>query len=147
MVTAQDQLRALLREDIAPRLRQAGLTGTERTFKVSSHEFFAQIGIQSSTSSTAERVKFTANVQVISKAAWDAARVEMKWLPARPSPNVTYPVSGSWQERIGTLISGSDQWWWLDASGQRRGEVVAELGDALVFRAVPAIHSNMKSNG
>lgn len=145
MVTAQDQLRALLREDIAPRLRRAGLTGTERTFRVSSREFFAQIGIQSSTSSTAGRVKFTANIQVIGKAAWNAARSEMEWLPARPSPNVIYPVS-SWQERVGTLMSGSDRWWWLDANGQGRGKVVAELGDALVFRAVPAIHSQMKSN-
>jgi hypothetical protein len=91
-------------------------------------------------------VKFTANLQVISKAAWDAARAEKKWLPARPSPNVMYPVSRSWQERIGTLMSESDRWWWLDANGEGRREAVAELGDALMFRAVPAIHSHMKSN-
>ncbi|MBA8816563.1 hypothetical protein FHX48_001636 [Microbacterium halimionae] len=51
-MTAQDQLRALLRDDIALRLRAAGLIGTEGRFSIPSNDFYAQIGIQSSAAST-----------------------------------------------------------------------------------------------
>lgn len=141
--TAQEQLKALLREDLARRLRAEGLTGTERKFAVPSRGFFAQLGIQSSVSSTSEYVKFTVNAQVIRKADWEAARQDRAWLPAKPSPNVGYPVAGSWQERVGLLMGPNDRWWGMDASGANRGEIASEVLHAVINFALPAIRERI----
>lgn len=143
MVTAQEQLKALLREDLAPQLRAEELTGTERKFAVPSRWYFAQLGIQSSVSSTSEYVKFTVNAQVIRKADWEAARQGRAWLPARPSPNVGYPVPGSWDERVGLLMGTNDRWWGLDASGADRGAIASEVIHAVIDFALPAMRERI----
>ena len=139
-MTAQDQLRALLREDIAPRLRAAGFTGTERRFSLLSDEYFAQIGIQSSVASTCDDVKFTATLQVISKSQWMNSE---RRLPMRPSPNVGYGLELGWDARIGSLMGVGDRWWWLDARGSQRGAVARELGDALLSVGLTALRERM----
>ncbi|SFR82945.1 protein of unknown function [Agromyces sp. CF514] len=143
MATAQEQLKALLREDLAPRLRAAGLTGIERTFAVPSREFFAQLGIQSSVSSTSEYVKFTMNAQVIRKADWEATRQDRVGLPARPSPNVGYPLERSWWERVGLLMGTTDRWWTLDAGGANRSEIASDVIHAAIDFALPAIRERI----
>ncbi|ANJ27358.1 DUF4304 domain-containing protein [Agromyces aureus] len=143
MATAQEQLKALLREELAPRLRAEGLTGTERSFTVPSREFFAQLGIQSSVSSTSEIVKFTVNAQVIRKASWEAARQDRARLPAKPSPNARYSVEGSWDERVGLLMGTTDRWWTLGANGANRGEIASDVIHAVIDFALPSIRERM----
>ncbi|GAB3601123.1 hypothetical protein GCM10027408_32150 [Microbacterium tumbae] len=109
-----------------------------------SPRFFAQVGVQSSTSSTREIVKFTVNLQVIAKAKWSAAREEHGWLPAKPSPNVMYAAGiHDWSSRIGTLIDGRDKWWTLDADGAGRDEVAREVVNAIVNHGLLAMRARM----
>ena len=71
MVTAQEQLRSMLRDDVAPILRTAGFQGTERKFVFPDADWFAQVGVQTSTASTSSLSRFTINAQVIPKAFWN----------------------------------------------------------------------------
>jgi len=145
VITAQEQLRALLREDVAPALRALGLTGTERTFRLPSRTHFAQIGIQSSTSSLWDLVRFTANVSVIDRDSWDAAKRTEAWLPKQPSPNGRYSVRGlaQWKQRAPKLASGSDDWWEIGHHGHERERVAASVIDILTRYALPAIRERL----
>ncbi|WP_136056473.1 DUF4304 domain-containing protein [Microbacterium sp. K24] len=145
MTTAQDQVRCLLREDIAPILRAAGFRGTERSFAIPDPDWFAQIGFQTSTASTSTLSKLTINVQVIPKAVWNAERVERQY-PAKPSPNTHYGRAGQfWQVRAGQLIDGDHHWWELDNRGTRRRQLAVELTDLIVDVVLPAMMSRMTS--
>ncbi|WP_270365538.1 DUF4304 domain-containing protein [Microbacterium algeriense] len=145
MATAQDQVRSLLRDDIAPILRAAGFRGTERSFAIPDPDWFAQIGVQTSTASTSALAKLTINVQVIPKAAWNAGRAERQY-PARPSPNTHYGRVGEfWQVRAGELVDGSDRWWELDDRGTGRRQLAVELTDLIVDVVLPAMMSHMTS--
>lgn len=143
-MTAQDHLKALLREEVAPRLREHGLRGTERIFTLASARFFAQMGFQSSTSSTRDLAKFTVNLQVIERAEWASARRQYAWLPPKPNPNSMYaaPVGG-WGERIGTLVNAHDTWWALDAQGTGRDQVANEVVHAISNYGLPAMRARM----
>jgi len=146
-VNAQDQLKQALREDLAPQLRELGFRGTERKFSLPSERYFAQIGIQSSDSSTRELVKFTVNLSVIDKAAWARARDERSYLPVKPSLNVSYLPwrdESEWHERIGRLLDGEDKWWLLDSEGAWREEVVLEVFNAIAYYGLPAMKTRME---
>jgi hypothetical protein len=52
----------------------------------------AFLGVQSSTSSSSDLVKFTINLTVIRKSDWENARAVRSWLPAKPRANISYPV-------------------------------------------------------
>lgn len=139
MVTAQEQLRSMLREDVAPILRAAEFRGTERTFVFPDADWFAQVGIQTSTASTSSRSRLTINAQVIPKAFWNQVRAERHY-PAKPSPNVGYGRRGEfWEVRAGQLIDGQDRWWSLDASGRGHRELAVEIADLIVDVVLPAM--------
>lgn len=133
----------MLREDVAPVLRAAGLRGTERKFVVPDSDWFAQIGVQTSTASTSELSKLTLNVQLIPKARWNELREERQF-PATPSPNTLYGRVGEfWQVRAGELIDGQDRWWTLDERGRSRRALAVELSDLILDIIVPAVLSRM----
>ena len=143
MTTAQDQVRSLLREDVAPILRAAGFRGTERSFAIPSPDWFAQIGVQTSAVSTSMLSKLTLNAQVIPKAFWKEVRVERQY-PAKPSPNTHYGRGGEfWQVRVGELVDGNDRWWELDDRGTRRRQLAVELTDLIIDVVLPAMMSRM----
>jgi Domain of unknown function (DUF4304) len=96
------------------------------------------LGFQKSTSSDASDIRFTANVLVVRRSAWDAARAESRHLPERPTAT-TYWGTYVWQKRVGELLpGGEDMWWDVEA-----GDAAAELADAIVWAvrdyALPAI--------
>ena len=145
MTTAQEQVRSLLREDVAPILRAAGFRGTERSFVIPSPDWFAQIGVQTSTASTSTLSKLTINVQVISKALWNEVRDERHY-PAKPSPNSSYGRIGEfWQVRAGELVDGNDRWWELDHRGTGRRLLAVELTDLIIDVVLPEMKSRMSA--
>lgn len=136
----------MLREDIAPALRELGFKGSGKRFTLPSAVYFAAIGIQSSVASTGDRVKFTLNLSVVPKETWNLARAADGSLPATPSPNVAYERSASqWWERIGILAYGSDQWWELDCRlGNQRDRVAKGIIAAVHDFGLPALRAQMR---
>jgi hypothetical protein len=128
--TAQHVFSDLLRRVVAPALREQGLRGSGQSYSLPDENYWAQVGFQRSTASTHAEVRFTVNLLLTEKAAWDAMRREHSYLKDTPPEGVNqhewdeerlaqshYPkqpsATGGGGVRIGHLIPGiqGDHWW------------------------------------
>ena len=66
-LTAQDAYKALMRDYIAPRLRELGFRGSGREFWLTAESFWAGIGVNASAWSDKSGVQFAVNIQVVEK--------------------------------------------------------------------------------
>ncbi|MGK5742328.1 DUF4304 domain-containing protein [Micromonospora sp. URMC 103] len=89
-MTAQDAYNAVLREVVAPALRDMGLKGSGKLYRLDDEVCWARLGFQSSVYNTAERAKFTVNLLLVDKGAWTRSREERPHLPETPSANTYY---------------------------------------------------------
>jgi len=137
---APDIFKSVLKNHWAPALRELGLKGSGRIFVVPDERDWAMLGFQSSTASNAEWVKFTINLLVVGKDAWEEARERSSYLSAKPSPNTLGPHR--YAQRIGYLTHGADHWWRLYASEDSES-LVAEVSGALRDVAVPKLRQEM----
>jgi hypothetical protein len=137
---APELFKSVLKEHWAPALRELGFKGSGRVFVIPDERDWVMLGFQSSTASNAEWVKFTINLLVVGKRAWEEARERSSYLSARPSPNTLGPHR--YAERIGYLTHGSDHWWRLYAS-QDTEPLVAEILAVLRDVAVPKLLQEM----
>jgi hypothetical protein len=106
--TAQDRFRSMVRTELAPELRRLGFRGSGAQFELPSATHWLLLGLQRSTSSTADEVRFTVNLSAVDRQAWDTKRETEKWMGVRPSANVLGPVTAS--KRLGILVWGTDTW-------------------------------------
>lgn len=141
-MTAQDSFATLIRHHLAPALRELGFKGSGGVFTLPDAERWALVGFQRSVHNDRQEVRFTANLTVGSKAVWQAARMEMSYLPERPAANTRYG-SFIWQIRIGLALPvGRDTWWKveprtdLDALAR---DVIAAIRD----HGLPAMQEQM----
>jgi Domain of unknown function (DUF4304) len=142
--TAQETFSDLMKTLIGPGLRALGFKGSGQNYQLPSDDYWAMLGFQKSTSSDGHRVRFTLNVLVVSRRAWEGVRAESSYLPERPTAN-TYWDTFVWQHRIGELLPAiGDLWWDLEADAD-----VAELADGVLGAVrdyvVPAMHQQMKA--
>jgi hypothetical protein len=142
MPTAQETYGELLKKRVAPALRELGFKGSGQNYRLPSDDYWALLGFQKSTSSDASRVRFTANVLVVSRADWDAVREERPRLPERPTAT-TFWGTFVWQKRIGELLPGGEDLWWEVAAGVG----ASELADAVIWAVqdyvLPAMRRRM----
>lgn len=143
-LSAQDAYKVLMRDYIAPRLRELGFKGSGREFWLSSESFWAGIGFQASAWSDKSAVQFTVNVQVVEKDRWAelvASRPDRKY-PRRPAANSSYGSRVAWATRIGELMDGQDHWWStrgvVDLAALAE-EVIREIRD----KALPEMRSRI----
>jgi hypothetical protein len=134
MAAAQDQYKRMLREEVAPALRHLGLTGSSGNFVLADPDYHLLVGFQRSRSNTAEAVRFTVNLAVISKKAW-----EQRWQPwwGKPSANAQGPL-GTYM-RLGELMPQHDDVWWELASGTDTAALAAEVVQAVVQFGLPGL--------
>ncbi len=126
VASAQDEYRRLLRQEIAPALRVLGMKGSASNFVVPDTEYYLLLGFQGSRSNTAELVRFTVNLAVISKATW-----KQGWRPwwGRPSATVQGPV-GTYV-RLGELMPQQDDVWWELRQDADTTTLTAEVVEAV----------------
>ena len=143
-VKAQEAFTVMMREQIAPALRSLGLKGSGQSYSIPSESHWALVGFQKSGASSAGAVKFTVNLQVQPRDAWERAYQERSWIGAKPSPNTLAGVEGGWWSRIGQLLpDGEDRWWWIEPD--RPTEPVAdEVIAAIRDYALPGMRLRMK---
>ena len=143
-MTAQDRYRAMLRDEIAPALRERGFKGSGTAFVLPDDTHWLQVGFQSSKWNSSEQAAFTVHLSVVEKAAWSHLAAE--WgLKGKPNPNAGYPQGAVW--RLPPLIFGYDRWWQvIDVPDQSTG-VVAEVLDAIDRIGLPCLRSKGASIG
>jgi hypothetical protein len=138
-VTAQETYAAMLREQVAPRLRALGFLGSGSAYRLPDEAVWRRLGFQKDRYSTAEAVRFTVNLSVADKARWAAARVREPWIGARPSGNTRYalPAETFRAVRIGQLMPGRRDTWWEVVAGRDTTRLAAEVAAAIAAYALP----------
>ncbi len=133
----------MMRDRVAPALRELGFQGSGQAFTLPAPDHFVILGFQKSANSDRSEVSFTINVSAVSKAAWRRMCDERTYLPETPSPN-TYYCDDAWQQRIGALMPRSDREpWWTVRAGESAESVADEVLNVVRDYAVPAIEDQL----
>jgi hypothetical protein len=132
--TSQQVFSAWLRSDIAPRLRDAGFSGSGQDFHRRIGRNWAVVNFQRDRYSTAQELRFTVNLGTASAAALAASGED----PDAPPPEVIC----HWRQRIGALLPLHHDVWWTIRDSADQSDLHAltqEVGDALTERAMPEL--------
>ncbi|MCC9311205.1 DUF4304 domain-containing protein [Kitasatospora sp. RB6PN24] len=121
--TAQELYRTMMRDRVAPRLRELGWKGSGQRFELPDPRAWVQLGFQSSRSNSASSLKFTINISVIDRQAWGAHQAEHPGLPAQPNPSTHYGPQFS-PVRIGHLLAARQDTWWHISAAQPVDRVI-----------------------
>jgi Domain of unknown function (DUF4304) len=142
-MTAQEAFTTMVKEQIAPALRELGFKGSGQRFVLPSETDWAQIGLQKFTRSNRDFVDFTANVTVVSRDVWDTERAEQPHLPKQPAPNIYYGTY-AWQTRIGDLVPERREKVWRVDPDRPTEPVAEEFVAAIRDHALPAMRKWMR---
>ena len=143
MAKIQDTFKELIKNTIAPKLREFGLKGSGQNYFIKSDSYWALIGIQKSMYSDSNGLKFTINLYVVSKELWEIMREERNHFPVKPTANTHWGIG--WNKRIGHLFPDElDHWWSFDV-GTDIDILASEVIDAICSKAVPAMQEQIKN--
>jgi Domain of unknown function (DUF4304) len=142
-MTAQEAFTMMVKEQIAPSLRELGFKGSGQRFVLPSEKHWAQIGLQKFTRSNRDFVDFTANVTVVPRDVWEAERAEAPHLPKQPAPNIFYGTY-AWQKRIGDLVPEREEKIWRVSPDRPTEHVAEEFVAAIRDYALPAMRKRMR---
>lgn len=134
-MTAQHDFTRMLRDEIAPRLREVGLKGSGQKYRLPDPDVYRLLGFQKDKWSTAEEVGFTVNLSVIDRADWERYRED--WMPDVPGPTESWVVGR--QERLGMLMPDPHDRWWRLRSGEPTSSLAAEVVAAIVDHGLPEL--------
>jgi hypothetical protein len=135
METAQETFDTLLRDYVAPPLRERGFRRKGSTFGLRGNAVWGVINFQKDRWSNRDEVSFTVNVSVRSD-----------FLGEQDIRGLSVPVSGRTipaemdcdiRRRIGFLIPGHRDTWWKLSAGVLNQEVISQVHQAIIEHAVP----------
>lgn len=108
---AQELYAALIKDHISPALRSLGLVGSGGRYSLPSETHWSRIGFQKSAYSDRQEIRFTVNLLVVSRNAWDEFRLQNPHIGKEPSATIWYgsPVATT---RLGTLMPDQEDQWW-----------------------------------
>jgi hypothetical protein len=135
--TAQQVYAAMLRDEIGPRLRELGFSGSSGVYHLRDDHWWCLVAFQKNYYSRRDWVKCTVNVTRFSKVAWERHRARAGG-PAKPNGIMDPETPAGVTLRIGNLLppAGEDRWWELtprQPTARVSGDVVAAIRD----RAIP----------
>ena len=143
METVQEKFKLLMKERIAPRLREHGLKGSGQNFYLPSESHWALIGFQKSMFSDSLELKFTINIYVVNKNEWENARSKRSYFPVKPTPTTKWGLG--WERRIGFLLPERCDHWWSMKSNSNLENISGQVIEYIVKYALPAIHKPLQS--
>jgi hypothetical protein len=142
MVTAQETYREMMKMQVAPALRELGFKGSGQNYELPAPGHWAMLGFQKSVWSDASGLRFTVSMLVVSRAAWEKARSERSYVPARPTANRLWG-DFAWQKRIGALLPGGQDHWWEVKADSTTDDLAAEVVSAIEDFALPAMREQI----
>lgn len=135
--SAREVFDRAFREHIRPALRGLGFRGAYPAFRLPDGRTWRQLGVQQSRGNHRGRSEFTVNLSVVARAAWDAAH------DGPPDPNREYPPEdGVRVTRIGEVMPGGTDHWWLVTPGTDPDELGRSVVAAITDHAVPALRAS-----
>ncbi|MER5732002.1 DUF4304 domain-containing protein [Streptomyces sp. NPDC002138] len=137
-MNATDLFHQMLRERIAPALREAGFTGAGREYRLAvAAPDHALIGFQRSAGSTPDHCRFTVNLRAVGYEEHEDLRRLRPALGTRLSANRVGPVG--WHARIGQLLGHPHDHWWTITDESSASAVAEDVVDLVQRHAVPAL--------
>jgi hypothetical protein len=125
MRSAQETYKAMLRDHVAPALRELGLTGSGSTYRLPDDHYWAQVGFQGSRYDEPREVAFTVNLSVVARDVWARAHDAFpRALSARPAANVRPSLlcqadqGRYWADRLGVVTPAASDLWWHVRAGE-----------------------------
>src|SRR4051794_18022397 len=112
MASAQEAYRLMLNEQVSPRLREAGFVGSAGAYRFEHPTHWLDVRFQRSGGSSAEQVRFTVNLLVSGRHAWDTFRATTPGRPERPRAGADLPATYGWSVRIAEVMPRRDDVWW-----------------------------------
>lgn len=143
METVQEKFKLLMKERIAPRLREHGLKGSSQNFYLPSESHWALLGFQKSMYSDSLELKFTINLFFVNKREWNRARSKKSYFPAKPTPTTKWGLG--WEQRIGFLLQENCDHWWTMKYNSNLEHLSNQVIDYIVKYALPAIHEQLQN--
>lgn len=136
MTTAQDRLATLLRERIAPAMRDRGYRGSGQSFHRRFDGHWGVVSVQKSQWGSREATTFTVNLGVASDVVLTGRGDDATKAPAEPACQ--------WRERLGVLVDGRDAWWEVaaDTTDETLAALAATILAALDGTGLPAIEAH-----
>ena len=141
MGEAQSRFTNLIKSVWGPALRDMGFTGSGRVWTLPDERDWAMIGFQTSQASSGDLAKFTINMLVVGKRAWQEARASRSYYSVKPSPNRI--ALHRYVQRAGFLSHGRDHWWLLDGDGGNERQIGDEVLGVLRDLVVPKLRREM----
>jgi hypothetical protein len=133
--TAQQAFASMAKNEIAPRLRELGLTGSGQMFRLPSETHVLSLDFQRSAGNDILEVRFTINL---------SAELMDRAPSANQGPRSPRRVY-SHHERLGFLSRGRDQWWAVPADGPTLGIADEVIHDVREF-GIPWLQEQTAGN-
>jgi uncharacterized protein DUF4304 len=143
MATAQETFRGMLRDEIAPALRALGFKGSGANYHLPSDTHWALLGFQKSDVSSAAVVRFTVNLQVVSRSVWDDERAEHPWMPEQPTATTGWGFA--WWVRLGELAPHGGEIWWDLRAGSDTSVLAGAVVWAIEDFGLPAMREQLEA--
>jgi hypothetical protein len=143
MQAARELLGGFLVQTVAPVLKAHGFVREDKTWYLRRTENWGIVAFQSSTSSTKDRIRFTANVGINSRILADF------WSPnASRRPNGR-PSGGQyhWEHRIGELLPQRQDTWWTISAGGPNDLEHREVTQAITDVVIPVLERHTSEQG
>jgi hypothetical protein len=130
-MTAQDDYREMIRNHVAPALREMGFKGSGQNYALPSETHWVSLWFQKSRSSDALQFRFTVHLLVVGKDEWEAIREANDLAPGQPRGGWGAPARSwtvSYRPRPNEAPDGWMQIWWeLEA-----GEPIKALANVVI---------------
>jgi hypothetical protein len=145
MQNARDKVATMLKERVAPALREMGFKGSGQHYHLPVPGHYALLGFQKMRFGTRHDVMFTINLLACSHSEW-AALVERK---PHYGPK---PILGAhyeelvWTERIGFLMPEPDDHWWQVLDDTDTEALADEVIGVLREHGVPALRAHLPAS-
>lgn len=145
-MTVQDDYRVMIRDHVAPALREMGFRGSGQNYVFPTETHWVSLWFQKSGSSDAHRIRFTLHLLVVGKDEWEAIRLGNQFAPERPRGHWGAPVR-SWTVSYRPLpLESSGGWvqiWWELKAGEPVEPMADRVRRTIEKQALPRIEEFM----
>ena len=143
--SARQTYRAMLEHQVAPQLREWGLTGDGETYEYPSDTWFLRLAFVPASWNTVTRFQFDVNVIVVTHEAWNQWRESELSLPQAPDPAMYYAhdfeSNGGLMSRLGEFKRNGTDLRWTVYEGADPSAVAADVLTRILRRVVPEFTS------
>lgn len=143
--TARQTYHAMLEQQIAPQLREWGLTGDGETYEFPSDTWFLRLAFVPASWNTVTRFQFDVNIIAVTKEAWGTWRGSESSLPEVPDPAMYYAhdfdADGGLMSRLGEFKRNGTDLRWTVYDQTEPASVAADVLARIAHGVVPAFTS------